>query len=473
MEYDKSYEIEQINHREYIINATIHNKHYGDIRPVIVLFQNNYIQVMGDSIINANFFSYFSYYDLIDCIVSLLTSRREIKKEGKEENWLRDNKIRSWAEKQTAKAINCLFHSTYLKEREITSKIFPDKYELQKKFFSYTLREIGRETLGILDHTPYLIQDLTKYRSCASFFACFDQFYLMSDNNLEEQLERTLYNSTMNLFQFEKDWRRMIFGSEPNKFMNLTLDNYPGGIPPKVIKNGLRGLRLDRAITDRIEMMGTMAINNRVAILYAREKSIFSNLIHKSTRNDYLRAMELWVNSQQVIPEIPKRIKYNHLTEMCAFALDFPEDHNGNIYGLMEKSIQWHRDIHIRRLEEEKKRIEELKYQRAAKPPIAIPKTNNAEIKFLEKYEDFLHEGEEMQHCIGAYFGRATDGYGYYFHVEYKGEKATVEVNPFDGSVYQAYGPHNKKNAATSFAVRLFSKWGNELKKHEERNLGY
>jgi hypothetical protein len=53
-----------------------------------------------------------------------------------------------------------------------------------------------------------------------------------------------------------------------------------------------------------------------------------------------------------------------------------------------------------------------------------------------------------MQHCIASYAKRAHQGLCYLFHVEFEGERASVEVNP-QGVVLQSQGPRDRPNKAT------------------------
>ncbi len=67
-----------------------------------------------------------------------------------------------------------------------------------------------------------------------------------------------------------------------------------------------------------------------------------------------------------------------------------------------------------------------------------------------------------MGHCVGNYSCQAQQGQCYLFHVEWKGESATAEVDK-NGRLVQVKGPHNKENLATKYGKTILTKWGKKF----------
>src|SRR5207237_7604362 len=75
-------------------------------------------------------------------------------------------------------------------------------------------------------------------------------------------------------------------------------------------------------------------------------------------------------------------------------------------------------------------------------PPIPLPEV--AEVRFLDTVGAVCNEAERMQHCVATYVDLAVQGNCFLFHVDYKGEEATIEVG-CEGAVRQAQGPRNQR----------------------------
>jgi hypothetical protein len=86
-------------------------------------------------------------------------------------------------------------------------------------------------------------------------------------------------------------------------------------------------------------------------------------------------------------------------------------------------------------------------------------------VRFLTKVQDICDEGREMDHCIASLVDDAIKGYCYLFHVEYRSETASVQVDA-SGSVSHSQGPNNTRNKAAHFARRVLNQWGAELRQH-------
>jgi hypothetical protein len=138
------------------------------------------------------------------------------------------------------------------------------------------------------------------------------------------------------------------------------------------------------------------------------------------------------------------------------FMLDCREEHRGNIVGLAEKAIAWHRDA--MRSQGERIVAELGGARETAKPPVPLPAKLAEAVTFLETVEDVCEEGARMNNCVASYVREAVNGSCYLFHVSRGGEEATIEVG-WDGHVRQAAGPGNRTNAAARWGRRELERW--------------
>jgi hypothetical protein len=140
---------------------------------------------------------------------------------------------------------------------------------------------------------------------------------------------------------------------------------------------------------------------------------------------------------------------------MAGFLMDYPGEHRGNIVGLAERSIRWHRQQQVEEIE---KTLDKLGGDRSTEaPPILVPE--DLDILFLSNVKEVCEEGAKMNNCVASYAGRAARGQCYLFHVSHAGEEATVEVD-WAGRVVQAAGPNNRMNAAARWGRRVLGRWG-------------
>ncbi len=131
------------------------------------------------------------------------------------------------------------------------------------------------------------------------------------------------------------------------------------------------------------------------------------------------------------------------------FLTDYPEEHRGNIVGLAEKSIAWHRTVAEQQAE---KMIKDLGGRReTARPPIDPP--DDERITFLSTVEEIAFEGSVMNNCVASYARRAVRGHSLLFHVEHNRGAATVEVSP-QGASSRLPGPETTSTPLRSGAKR-------------------
>jgi hypothetical protein len=226
--------------------------------------------------------------------------------------------------------------------------------------------------------------------------------------------------------------------------LNRTLMNFPGGIPHRLACY-LSYVHLDKPISTRLELLtllfaiqGSRVQRHREIFMHAPESRIHAamKIVGRSTNNDLSTR------------------RAGDVQTMVLFLLDYPHLHGGNIVGLAENSVQWHRDEQEQLVE---KTLEKLGGDRATiKPPVPLPRQRD--ITFIHTIGDLVDEGTRMGHCLASYAGHAVNGRSYFFHIVHNGEHATIEVN-HGGQVTQAYGPSNKRNAAARWGARVMRKW--------------
>ena len=98
-----------------------------------------------------------------------------------------------------------------------------------------------------------------------------------------------------------------------------------------------------------------------------------------------------------------------------------------------------------------------------ALPPIPLPKSPF--VSFLGSVGAVYQEGKSMSHCIGGLASSAVDGAYYLFHIEYDGQRASVQVSR-QGEVIQSKGPRNADNTAAEYGKQVLLRWGSALRKN-------
>jgi hypothetical protein len=94
-------------------------------------------------------------------------------------------------------------------------------------------------------------------------------------------------------------------------------------------------------------------------------------------------------------------------------------------------------------------------------PPIPLP--TDQRVRFLRTVGDVLNEANVMQHCVRSHLPRAVLGRVWLFHVEDRGEHATIEVDK-EGRIVECNGPRNQPNGAVEVARTLLHDWGAPLR---------
>jgi len=147
----------------------------------------------------------------------------------------------------------------------------------------------------------------------------------------------------------------------------------------------------------------------------------------------------------------------NDISLLAEYLRDYPDRYPGNVEGLIERSIEWHRENPI---VVEQERIQISDDAEAVLPPIPLPDDPN--ISFLKDVKAIRTEGKKMYHCIAGYSQNAIQGEVYLFHVDLDGDEASVMVDR-NGKVLQSKGPCNAQNKASKWGALVLGEWGKSL----------
>lgn len=343
--------------------------------------------------------------------------------------------LRKWALSRTASSINKLVFDRWKRLRDEAD---PTALAVQKRVFTAAFG-YGKPDLVISPEFykhRYIVRDVLAYRA-AAVAAGITGREAVDDEGIAFALE------------WMAKWKAIFSPTgETYPILNRTLMNLPPGVPARVLLE-LNSFMLPRPIKSRLELLTVI-------------------LAHKSGQRN-IRAFSFATKDQ--IAEAMRRVsvhlhedlsprRWRDVRKAIWFMGDYPDPHHGNLVGLAERSIRWHRD-HLDELAE--RVVEEFgNAKEVAKPPIPLPTIDG--VRFLSTVGDIVQEGADMKHCIAKYAEKAVSGHSYLFHVEHQGERGSVEVDWY-GHVVQACGPKNEDNAATEWGRAVLGKWGRGLKK--------
>ena len=236
---------------------------------------------------------------------------------------------------------------------------------------------------------------------------------------------------------------------EPYRSLNRTLMNLPGGVPSGLVPY-LRMVHLEKPVLSRSELVMLTLYEQWQ---FGREPTRHNEEVFRSAPEERIGRATRLIADHTRNPLSTRRTR--DLKFVLGFLLDYPGEHRGNIVGLAQRSIRWHRQ----QQEQERERIlERLGSDRSTElPPIPVPQDPG--IRFLSSVREVCEEGMKMNNCVASYAHQATEGQCYIFHILHAGEEATVEVNRA-GRVMQAAGPGNRVNAASRWGRRILGRWG-------------
>lgn len=313
---------------------------------------------------------------------------------------------------------------------------------------------------------PYLTRDIIQYRAAAIALA-----------NLESHLfapwcarrERPAHPEPEAMLAALREWRGLFSPtSRPYRSLNRTLMNLPGDVPPDLVPH-LRTFELTRPLTDGIVLTAVLLhVSDRRAARLAETSVQQRRILERASPADIMAAVD-------AIGEFTGRTLCADRVQDLGFAVRFLIDHpapfEGNLEGLVRRTIRWHEGLRERARRPEQGRPADvpdpptrvgIRHTRpTARPPIPLPKIPGVE--FLASVDRIYAEARMMDNCIASYASSAVSGDCYLFHVKYGGKHASIEIDPL-GHVRQAEGPSNSHNEAAAWGAERLADWGNRLR---------
>lgn len=358
-------------------------------------------------------------------------------------------KLKEWKNQKIGKLINAAVRPEYDKW---LATLDPKVIEVERMIF----KMVGPANILSWQHMtkfhktwldPLIVREMTQYRAFRAFMVSRTdwQFY---DYKVEYLLK----------------WRSLLsYTGKSYHALNKTLDTWPGGVPNYMIDQ-LAYHTLRRHITDRVELILNLA--------HRFDWDRHADIYQFATHDEIARAFKRVARHMHYDDWSLRSAK--HISQFVGLIHDYRGEHNGNIVGLAEKSMEWHdhreeREAIENIARQERYATQQLDYdalllkfknELTALPPIELPV--DPRIKFLNSVSDMYDESKLMGHCIDQYAPMGVSGSAYYFHVEYDSEMASVEVTK-DGYVTQSFGPHNSFNKATKWARGTLSSWASNL----------
>jgi hypothetical protein len=381
---------------------------------------------------------------------------------------------RTWAHEQTARAIARRLREQWLR---LVGRADATVAAVQKTVFAATFGDAPLASEVELYRDRYLVQDILHYPAAAtalrnawmltrdlplarlrSSAPAADLRRLAHDLGLTLHLGATIQEQPTLTEQLDRlrDWKALYSHTRHDyRSLNRTLMNLPGRVPHRLVCN-VRRVHLERPLGSRLELL--------CVVLYAGIRADREGPVGGADHGRVLqhaRAEEIKEAMRRVSLYLRQPLeprKSAHVRQLVQFLADCPEPHAGNVVGLAEKSIRWHRS---RQHVQTAAMWHNFGGQTAVMtPPIDLPAAPG--VSFLGTVSAICTEAEQMHHCVASYVEPAVRGNCYLFHVRHKGEEATIEVG-CEGRVRQAQGPRNQRNAAAIWGKRVLARWAAKL----------
>lgn len=421
--------------------------------------------------------------------------------------------LKKWVEGRVQMALNHKIHEQWAR---LIALIPPHINTIAKKYFRTTLAYHPIVTNSDLyERHPYLVKDLGTYFSALAMFHHGQENYIrmssdmiaiyggrvddrplsMFDANPVRGMVNISRHDVSNhktthanitedeYFSLMDNWRNLYsYNFKTYRALDVTLNNVKS-VSGRMLAKYLPIIYLERPIYQRLELSALLAAFEKLA-----NEGITSQLPYLPQSPDYNQRgredRDVKIHNANLfqyatdaqVRTVMERVgnyinhgPFNHrkitqISTAIGFILDFPERHRGNIVGLADKSIDWHRHTQ-ERMEEERRKSEDPNTLNAL-PPITLPEDEN--IRFLSKVGDLYDESSVMKHCVYSYKYQTINGNSFIFHVDKDGDMATIEISR-EGDLIQAQGIHNRKysvlnpkktNAAILYGRRILSAWG-------------
>ena len=443
-----------------------------DREPVEVIQQPTYFQV---KLLNLNHILEFSFYEFQPftkgIAIGLLANWKTKKEYTFESGYPKWKGVYQWTLMRTAKALSGRVHTQW---NRLLSRVDPRILSVHKSMFAATFSGGEFERIPQLYDHVFIINDINNYRAAAIAARNIRHLiktYRVNQSNNHRQLlaqpepytmsymfkgflnkfSRKIPNPDHNLIiEAMHDWQDL-FSITGQKYRSLsrTLMNLPGGVPHGLLC-GLPNIHLNRPVTNRLELLLLLHFYRFRAIGH-----INANVIHQASGERIKRAIHILAAHQNSNLSSRRSSSVFHLAN---YLFDFPDKHHGNVVGLIERSIEWHRNQYTVNILNQ---LEKLGLEtQCSIPPIPLPDIEG--VDFLGKVKDVGEEAIKMGNCVASYARQAVNGHCYLLHITHQGEEATVEVDP-QGKVIQAYGPRNFINSAAKWGRRILGKWGKDF----------
>ncbi len=313
--------------------------------------------------------------------------------------------------------------------RRIVEQIAPpDKVKLARLMWASTQLDAWVLHQPELYADSFLLRDLEKYHACRMLARALESNY-GTPPTPETRIE---------WFGKLRNWRDELAPTVPNKALNKTLDKLPTGVSYSQITR-LAVMHLEQPITNRLHLIFALCAAGH------HNFGLHERIVLTADATAIQTAAALFDE------HLTARSRTRDIHRAASLILDYPQRFGGDLLGLARRSQEWHEEMHRYEASEE--------YGLPAEYPLPQPEVDlaaleTAGISLLKTAGDVFAEGERMHHCVASYATKAAGGECYLFHVEQDDSSATVEVLS-GGYVSQAYGPHNSRNPACVYGVKM------------------
>jgi len=376
-------------------------------------------------------------------------------------------KVKLWTKSKFQQGLGKSLHTEW---KMLIATVDPKILAIQKKYLvvrgpSARFPEIFKDEQLYKDNS--ILSDLATY--VPVHYAIDNAEYV--DGKIRFRSKEDHWYDRRNRVGVVENWR-LLFCDTPHtyKAMNKTLDLCPRGVGGGFLFN-LKKVHLKEPITDRVKIS---AVGFIAGYQHYRRHL---DCILRSSPEQIKKAFKIYKNQGETRKNDKKFSLRGHksLHQFLQYACDYDGEHNGEIVGLLHKSIEWHNNAEARRELEHRAYLAATAAEREAYardmvptnktklPPVDLPE--QPEIRFLSTVQEVIDEGTLMSHCIGRYAREAVQGKCYLFHTELGGDKASTMVD-LNGNITQSYGPHNCKNKASDWAERTLVTWCKKLITH-------
>jgi hypothetical protein len=315
---------------------------------------------------------------------------------------------------------------------------------LQKRIVEETGVATGPHMSDAFYARRFLVSDVLRFRAAAVAVGFCDK--LVHGARSEAAASEALLDRL-------EDWMGL-FSPDGRGYKSLrrTLMNLAAEVPSAALL-ALPSLVLPRFVTDPVELSAICALG-AVRRTFASDE-IWRNRLEIVTG---ATSREIAAATVRYAEETERRFEGQLFYEQRPLMhyLDFPELHTGRLNGLLEKAMRWHYDVANGTIEETLSWANlphEFNRLDAVLPPPPFGMPVDPRVRLLDTVGAVLEEGRSMRHCVGSLIGKAVRGRSFFFHVDYKSKRATIELDSH-GSLVQASGPCNSDNPAVLWGAR-------------------